>query len=205
MRLLFLFAAVSLPLLGQSDFRKHNFTAGLGVASPREDLDSYFRSRPALNFGYGYRFLRFAQVDAGMDMVFGAASVREFLDAGFLGPRRIRDRQFLVPVGGRVILPVGRVLVYGGGGGAYMRYSEMISQPNQWYRIDCPVCRARDGWASYALVGGSVALDYAQHFRIGASAKMYRGFTEGQSFGNVPAIRTNDSWLNVMGEFTFSF
>jgi hypothetical protein len=205
MRLLFLLTLACLPLVGQSDFRKHNITGGLGTASPRQDLDPYFRTRPALSIGYGYRFFRYAQVDAGLDMVFGAASVREFVDTGFLGPRRIRDRQFLVPLGGRVILPIGRVLVYGGGGGAFMRYSEMVNQPNQWYRIDCPICRARDGWASYALVGGSIALDDAQHFRIGGTAKMYRGFTEGQAFGAVPNIRTNDGWLNIMGEFTFSF
>ncbi len=183
----------------------HNFTFGLGAAMPKADLDPYFITRPGIEFGYGYRFARYFQADAGLDMVFGAGHVRDYLDTGF-GPLRIRDRQFFIPFGGRAILPVlnGRLLFSGGGGGAYMRYAELLSQPSDYYHIDCPVCTTRDGWGYYALADVSVFLDRNKHFRVGAVAKSYRGHTEGGTISGVP-VRTNDRWLNILGEVGFSF
>ncbi|MGB9605484.1 MAG: hypothetical protein ACPL88_06350, partial [Bryobacteraceae bacterium] len=136
----------------------------------------------------------------------GAAGVRDFYESP-VGLLRIRDYQFLLPVGGRAILPLARerVQVFGGGGVAWLRYSEMIRQPIAYVRIECPVCGSRSGWASYALSGMAVFLDQGRHFRTGVNVKMYRGHTEGDPFGAAPAIRTRDHWLQVYGEFGLSF
>ncbi|HVX65117.1 MAG TPA: hypothetical protein VHA11_00870, partial [Bryobacteraceae bacterium] len=186
-------------------FPHHNFTFGMGGASPKADLSSYYVNRPLISAGYGYRFQRYLQADAGFDMVFGAAHVRDYLDTT-LGPLRIRDRQFFVPFGGRAILPLfdGRVLISGGGGGAYMRYAELLHQPGDYYRVDCPVCLTRDGWGHYALGEVSGFLDRGQHFRVGFQAKSYRGHTDGDSLGGVPT-HTKDQWLFLMGTVGFSF
>lgn len=193
-------------LLGQSYYPRHNFTFGAGGASPRAALRTYFQTRPALSFAYGYRFLRNVQADVGLDTVFGAAGVRDFFESP-LGPLRIRDYQFLIPFGGRAILPLAaeRLLVFGGAGGAYLRYSELIRQPSDYLRIDCPVCGTRSGWGYYALAGTAVFLDRGRHFRTGLNAKMYRGHTEGDPLGAAPGLRTRDHWLQVYGEFGLSF
>ncbi len=194
------------PRLWHSNYYpRHNFTFGLGDARPGGDLRPYFVQKAGMEIGYGYRFHRYFQADVGLDMVFGAGHVRDYLETD-LGPLRIRDRQFLVPFGGRAILPLfdGRLLISGGGGGAYLRYSELLHQPSDYFRVDCPVCLSRDGWASYALADLSFFLDRNQHFRLGAVAKSYRGHTEGQSLAGVPQ-KTTDHWLNILGQVGFSF
>ncbi len=187
-------------------FPHHNFTFGAGGAVPKGDLGGYFITRPAISIGYGYRFSRYFQADVGLDMVFGAAHVEDYLATGF-GPLRIRDRQFFIPLGGRAILPLagGRLLIAGGGGGAYLRYAELLHQPGYYYKIDCPVCTTRDGWAYYALAEVSGFLDHNQHFRVGVQYKSYRGHTSGEPLGTVPAVQTKDNWQDILALFGFSF
>jgi hypothetical protein len=196
------------PLLGQTAYRKHSFTGGVGAGIPRGELRDLFSTSVGLNVGYGYRFHPWFQLDAGFETLFGAAGVSDFLPTSF-GNLRIRDYQHFVPFGGRVVVPLldERVHLFAGGGGAYVRYTERIRQPyaEYGYRIDCDVCAARDGWAGYGLVGTSVALDEGRHFRIGVSAKVYRGYTEGDPLGAVQQRRTTDRWINIAGEFTASF
>lgn len=193
-------------LAAQSHYTRHNFSLGFGAGQPRGDLRGYFSYSFGLDVGYGYRFHPNFQLDTGLETLFGAAGVRDYYESEF-GDLRIKDYQFLVPMGGRAILPLasGRLLISGGGGAAYMRYQERIRQPYEYYRIECPVCRSRSGWGSYGLVGVSVALDRYQHFRVGVTAKVYRGHTEGEAFGQVQSIRTRDHWINTFGHFGFSF
>jgi len=202
------FLLVSAPLWAQSPYRKHNFTVGGGAAIPGGELETYLKSSPALRVGYGYRFHKLFQVDAGLDVGFGAARIRDYYDSQF-GELRIRDYQYMLPIGGRVVVPLAdeRVHLYAGGGTAWLKYAERIRQPfaNSGFRIDCPVCRARSGWGVYGLGGGSVALDRYGMFRLGVTAKVYRATTAGDSFGTLPAISTRDRWVNLAGEFTISF
>lgn len=190
----------------QDWYPRHNFDFGVGVGVPRADLETAFDPKIGVGVNYGYRFHRYFQADIGFDTIFGAGNIREFVDTG-LGYRRLRDYQYMLPLGGRTIIPLfgGRLLLHAGGGGAYMRYQEQISQPSQYFRIDCPYCSARSGWGYYATAGFRVALDQAGHFWLGASPRVYRGHTNGQGLGNVPAMRTRDEWVNVMAEFGFSF
>ncbi len=199
-------AALPDPAEAQSFYPKHNFNFGAGAARPRGALGGPFTDAPGISIGYGYRFARYFQADIGLDVLFGAGDVRDYLNTA-LGQVRIRDREYLLPVGGRAILPFagGRVLLSGGGGGAYMRYSESVRQPSDYFRIDCPVCTARHGWGYYALVSTSFAIDHFQRFRVGITSKFYRGHTEGDPLGPVPGVRTKDHWINIFGEFGFSF
>ena len=159
-----------------------------------------------LGANYGFRFHRYFQADAGLDTVFQAARVRDFLPSAF-GSLRIRDFEFLVPLGGRVVMPLGseRVQFHAGGGGAYLRYTERLSQPFQGVQFGCAECGARSGWGYYGLVGGSAALDRDGHFRLGVESRVYRGRTEGDPLGDVRRVRTTDRWINILGTFTLSF
>jgi hypothetical protein len=203
-----MFALAAVGLHGQDYYTRHNFTFGVGAAQPRGELRSLFADSPVVNVGYGYRFYRYFQADIGLDTAFGAAGVRDFLSTAF-GDLRIRDYQFMLPMGGRVVVPFAgeRFQFHAGGGGAYLRYTERIRQPFQYsgYRIDCAVCSSRDGWGYYALLGANVALDRYRHFRLGVSSKVYRGHTDGDPLGAVPPLRTRDHWVNIVGEFGFSF
>lgn len=198
-------ATAQLRLHYSEAYPHHNITFGFGDARPGGDLGPYFVQKPLISIAYGYRFKRYFQADLGFDMVFGAAHVRDYLETDF-GPLRIRDRQFFVPLGGRAILPLfhERLLFSGGGGGAYMRYSELLHQPSDYFKIDCPVCLTRDGWGYYALAGADLFLDRSHMFRLGGVVKSYRGHTEGQNLAGVPR-RTTDRWLNILGEVGFSF
>ncbi len=196
----------SASLLGQNYFPHHNFTIGGGAGMPRGELRDYFSDKFAGSFSYGYRFHRYFQADIGLDMVFGAARVRDYVDTG-LGSLRIRDREYLVPVGGRAIAPLfgGRWLFSAGGGAAYMNYRESLRQPSDYYQVACPYCTSRDGWGYYALANTSVFLDRGQHWRFGVTGKVYRGNTQGDPLGTAPPFETRDHWVNVFAELGFSF
>ena len=205
MRALLLLAAAA-SLLAQSWRPKNNFSVGVGAGRPREDLARPFGDSPGMSLAYGRRFHRYLQADVGLDTVFGAAKVRDFLETPF-GDRRIRDYQFLIPFGARAILPLegGRFLISGGGGGVHMRYTELVSQPSNYFQIDCRVCSSRSGWGYYGLAAATVALDRYQRFRFGVTSKIYQGHTDGDPLGLAPGFRTRDRWVTVFGEFGFNF
>ncbi|MBN9658182.1 MAG: hypothetical protein J0H49_08380 [Acidobacteria bacterium] len=188
------------------DFQRNHITAGIGAAVPGADLKPYYKVAPAWTFDYGFRPVKYLQLDVGLDSAYNSADVNDYLDTGY-GPLRIRDFQFFVPMGARVVAPLakGRVEFYGGGGAAYARYTELLKQPSDYFQIGCPVCQARDGWGYYALLGGSVALDRGQHFRLGVLSRVYVVDTSGPPIGTTPAVKTNDRWTNTYATFTFSF
>jgi hypothetical protein len=199
-------AAVSAQSFHYYDYPRHNLTFGAGASSPRAELTGLFVDRPGISVAYGYRFQRFFQADMGLDTVFGAGQIRDFLDTP-LGPSRIRDYQFFLPLGGRGILPLarGRLLISGGGGGAYLRYTELLHQLSEYYRLDCPACNARSGWGYYALVSTEAFVDRGRHFRLGVTSKVFRAHTDGDRLGPVPGFRTRDHWLHIFGQVGFSF
>jgi len=202
--MLAMLAATLLP--AQARFPRHHFTVGGGGGIPDADLKPFLDTSPVVRVNYGYRFTRNFQADFGLDTVFHAANVRDFLQSQ-VGDLRIKDYQFLLPFGGRVVVPWKRLEVFGGGGPTYFRYQERVRQPfgGGNFQIDCPVCRSRSGWGYYATVGFSVALDRGQHFRLGASSRVYRGDTSGDAFGPLPALQTRDHWINSAAELTLSF
>jgi hypothetical protein len=197
-----------LPPLAAAEFGfpHHNFTFGAGVARPQGDLSGALDDAPAISMAYGYRFLRYLQADIGLDIAFGAAGVRDYLptDIGFF---RISDREYFLPFGGRAIAPLfgGRFLLSGGGGGAWLKYHERLRQPSQNFHIDCPNCTSRSGWGWYALTNASYFIDSGKHFRVGVTARMIRGQTDGGPLGLVPPFQTHDRWLYLGGEAGFSF
>ncbi|MEJ7607074.1 MAG: hypothetical protein WKF37_12620 [Bryobacteraceae bacterium] len=135
--------------LWAQELQRHHLTVNAGIGLPRADLRPLFAASPLIGGSYGFRPLRYLQADAGLEGVIGAARVRDYLPTA-LGNLRIRDTQFFVPVGGRVVLPLlnDRVEFYGGAGGVYMRYSESVNQPlaESGFRFACDVCSARSGF-----------------------------------------------------------
>lgn len=203
-----LFAVLLCSVLPAQDyFGKYNFTLGAGAAIPQDDLNQAFTTAPVVNFNFGYRPVRNFQADIGFDTVFGAADIRTFTRTD-IGTLEINDRQYFLPLGGRVVLPFGesgKHEFYAGGGGAYLRYSEVIRQPSDFFRIPCTVCSRRSGWGGYGLVGFRSALNRGRNLWVGVTTKVYRGRTDGEQLGGVPPTRTQDRWTFVQGEFSFAF
>ncbi len=199
-------ALAALPLLAQDYWPHHNITFGGGAGVPTGEIKNFMNTRPGITLGYGYRFHRYFQADLGLNMIFGAADVRDFVDTQ-LGTLLVKDREYMLPLGGRAIAPLagGRFLLSGGGGAMWLKYSERINQPSSYYRVDCPICTSRSGWGSYAMANASYFLDSNQHLRVGVTTQFIRGHTNGEAINNVPAIKTNDRWTNVFAEVGFSF
>jgi hypothetical protein len=131
-------------------------------------------------------------MDAGFDTTFGAAGVLDWVPTYF-GDLRIRDYQHFIPFGGRVVLPLAeeRVHIYGGLGGAYMRYTERIRQP-----FNTAIFKSRALSARREMVSDTTVLSEqtrrwtaGRHFRVGAGAKVYRGHTSGDPLGRRSAAR----------------
>lgn len=206
-------AAVLLMLSGsagllraQDEYARHNVTLGIGGAAPTGDIKSFMKASPMLNVSYGYRFHRYFQADLGLNMIFGAANIHDFVNTD-LGGTNLKDREYMLPFGGRVVAPLfrGRLLLGAGGGGVYLRYSESINQLDYSYQVACPVCTARSGWGGYGLANASYFLDSDRHFRVGVTTQFIRAHTNGDALGNLPGVGTSDRWVNVLGEVGFSF
>jgi hypothetical protein len=143
-----------------------------------------------------------------MDAIFHAAGVRDFQDT-IIGRIKIRDNEFLVPLGGRAILPLARkrLELFGGGGAAYLNYSETVEVPGGGSdsSFKCQTCRSRDGWGYYATAGANVALEGSQRFWLGVETRLIHGKTNGDTLGAVPPLETRDTWINTAAVFTIRF
>ncbi len=203
-------AMVATASWGQSwrnEFQKNHVFGGLGFAVPGGDVKNFYSTAFAWSIGYGYRPIKYLQLDVGYDGSYNSANVDAYVYNPGFGPLLIRDFETFIPLGGRVVAPFakGRVEFYAGGGGAYARVGEFLKQPAQYVRLECPYCEARDGWGYFAMLGASVALDRAQHFRLGAVTRVYRVDTSGPAVGSTPATHTSDQWVNTYFGMTFSF
>ena len=199
-----LFAA-SLVFGQSADFHRNNIVAGIGPAIPIGSTGSYLGTAPLVKIAYGYRFNRYFQADAGLQMAFGAANNQNAVVTD-VGQIQGGDHEFMIPLGGRVIvpLPFKRFEVSVGGGAMYLHYSE-TAPSNGYYSPSCYSCTSRGGWGGYGLGNVSYFLDENKNFRVGTTFQFVSASTNGQAVGNVPAIKTTDHWANLTFEFGLSF
>ena len=84
--------ASSLAFAQDNDFHRNDITVGVGAATPVGNSTNYLTTAPLVTIGYGYRFDRLFQADAGIQIAFGAANNQnaEVTDFGTLQRRRSR-------------------------------------------------------------------------------------------------------------------
>ena len=200
--------AVSSAGVAQSRlFDYHNtITVGGGAAIPAGNSTNGLSTAPMITVGYGYRFNRWFQADAGANFAFGAANNHDLETTDF-GVMRGHDVEFMLPFGGRVFIPTPyrRFAISAGAGAVYLRYSETVNQGDDEIQNNCYSCTARDGWAGYGLANVGYFLDSRRNLHLGTTVQYIVGRTNGQSVGEVPGLRTTDRWLNVVLEFGVSF
>ena len=198
--------ASSLAFAQDRDLHRNNITVGVGAATPVGNATNYLTTAPLVAIGYGYRFNRLFQADAGIQIAFGAANNQnaEVTDFGTL---QGGDHEFMIPLGGRVYIPqpFKRIEMSAGGGAMYLHYSETVSSNGSDFVPSCYSCTSRGGWGGYGLANVSYFLDSNRNFRVGTTIQYVAGSTNGLSVGNVPANKTTDHWMNVAVEFGLSF
>ena len=189
-----------------TDYHHNNFVFGVGPAVPVGNTTTYLNTAPLINFGYGYRFHRLFQADAGLQMAFGAANNQNAEVTNF-GTVQGGDHEFMIPLGGRFYIPqpFKRFELSAGGGTAYLHYSETVSSGDAGYSIGCYSCTSRGGWGGYGMANVSYYLDSNRNFHVGTTVQFIAASTNGQAVGNVPALKTTDHWTNIWFEFGFSF
>lgn len=191
-------------LFGQ-DFHHNNITVGIGPAVPVGNSTNYLSTAPLFDIGYGYRFNKWFQADAGLQIAFGAANNQnaEFTDQG---PVQGGDHEYMIPLGGRIFIPLPweRFELSAGGGAMYLHYSE-TAPSNPYYSTYCYTCTSRGGWGGYGLANISYFLDDNHTFRVGTTVQFIAGSTNGEAVGNVPPLSTTDRWLNILFQFGVSF
>jgi hypothetical protein len=196
----------TLAFAQDTDYHHNNFIVGVGPAIPIGSTTNYLSTAPFVNFGYGYRFNRWFQADAGFQIAFGAANNHnaEITDIGAV---QGGDHEFMIPLGGRVYIPqpFHRISLSAGGGAAYLHYSETVSSGDTGYSLGCYSCRSRGGWGGYGLANISYYLDANHNFHVGTTLEFIAASTNGQAVGNVPAISTSDRWTTISFEFGLSF
>jgi hypothetical protein len=187
------------------DYHRHNIIVGGGAAVPVGKTTNYLGTAPLFNVGYGYRLNRWFQADAGFIAAFGAANNQNAEVTDF-GPVQGGDHEYMLPLGGRVYIPLPfrRLDLSAGGGAAYLHYSESVPSGGD-FSIGCYSCTSRGGWGGYGLANIRYYLDGNHNFHVGTTVWYIVASTDGQSVGNVPALKTTDHWTNVALEFGLSF
>lgn len=187
------------------DFHRHNISVGGGPAIPVGNATNFLGTAPFFQIGYGYRFTSWFQADAGLQIAFGAAHNQNAEITDF-GTVQGGDHEFMIPLGGRVIIPspFKSIEISAGGGAAYLHYTETVPS-SPYYSVGCYSCTSRGGWGGYALGSARYFLDDSRNFSVGTTLQYIAASTNGEAVGNVPPIRTTDHWINVAIQFGLSF
>jgi hypothetical protein len=188
------------------DFHRNNIVVGLGPAIPVGKDTQYLNAAPLVSVGYGYRFNRYLRADAGLQLAFGAASNQNAVQTD-AGPVQGGDHEYIIPLGGRFIIPLPfkRFELSAGGGAVYLHYSETVPSNGSYYTVNCYTCTSRGGWGGYGLTNVSYFLDENRIFHVGATAQFISASVNGQAVGNSPSAKTTDHWTNIVFEFGLSF
>jgi hypothetical protein len=190
----------------QDETVKHqNIYVGGGAAIPTGNTTNYLGTAPLFAIGYGYRFNRWFQADAGFQAVFGAANNQNLVQTAY-GPVQGGDHEFMLPLGGRIYIPtpIKRISLSVGGGTAYLHYSE-TAPSNAYTGSSCYNCASRGGWGGYGLADARYFLDSGHVFSVGTTLQYIAAATNGQAVGNIPALKTTDHWINVIFGIGLSF
>jgi hypothetical protein len=199
---------VFVPAAGFSqteEVQHHHFAFGVGAAVPNGSTTDYLGTAPMISVRYGYRLNRFFQADAGLQLAFGAAKSQNQVITD-IGTVQSGDREYMVPLGGRFIIPqpLKRMEFSLGGGGVWLHYKE-TGPSGGGYQINCYTCTSRGGWGGYGLGNAEYFLDSNHTFHIGANFQYIAAHTNGDAVGNLPAVKTTDHWANVFVEFGLNF
>jgi len=159
---------------------------------------SLFQQTGLFGTHFGYRPIRYAQIDAGLELGVSAVGRRTISLVSF-ETGEYDDFIFFLPLGGRAVIPLAseRLLLSIGGGGVYVNNIEIS---------DSGVTDAeRSGWGAYGL--GQVLFVFGESRRIGVGftsrwtrVHLSRGFLPGYG-----SARIADQWLFLGATLSIRF
>lgn len=179
------------------DWHKNTVSAGIGAAIPTGNATNYLGTAPLVSVNYGRRFTKYLQADAGLEFAWGAAN-NVNIEQTDVGQIQGGDHEYMIPLGGRVIIPTPfhRMEVSAGGGGIYLHYSETVPS-NAYYSFNCYTCTARGGWGGYALGNVRYYLDSNRIFHVGTTVRYISASVTGDPVGSAAAFKSTDHWVTV--------
>ena len=147
---------------------------------------SYQQTAPIVGASYGYRPLKFLEIETGF---FAGFQPGETL-CNAHGCYDPNDRYFWIPLGVRFVTPplANRVELSVGGGGLLQRYS--VTNTDNPFSI-----ASQNGFGGYVTAGAAVALDHRRRFWVGATPRVLLANPEVRRF----------RWFTVTGDFSFRF
>jgi len=144
------------------------------------------QSAPVVGVSYGYRALKFLELDAGLHV---ALQPGQELCSRF-GCYDPNDRYFWIMVGARLVAPLvaGRVELSLGGGGLVQQYS--VSNRDSPFGVS-----SQGAFGGYFTAGAAAPLDRRHHFWIGVTPRVLLANPE---FGR-------DRWFTITGDVSYRF
>jgi hypothetical protein len=186
-------------------YRKFIIDFNVGGLNPGGDLQGKFSTAPGAGFNLGTGVHRHFQLDAGFDAGTGAAGVSRTINTTG-GPRSVGDTEYFVPLGARFVLPLfrERLLLSGGGGGAYISYTETPKAGANEVVI-CTSCVSRSGGGAFEVAQIKVMLDKQRRFGVGSTTRWYQASSKGGALGTNLQGNSKDRWTTVAGTLGFHF
>jgi hypothetical protein len=180
----------------QGPMRKWKLVDVGGVRKP------LFLEPGSLSFLFGYRPVRFFQLDAGIDLSLGSPTSMHRTIQTTRGEREVVNNLLAVPFGGRLVLPLFKehFLISAGGGAAFLRNNESgvpkpTGDPYTYEVVECTSCQSRSGWGPYGLVQVLYVPGKSRRFGIGCTGRWTQAQLTGGFLPNYSRSQTKDNWL----------
>jgi len=190
----------------QGPMRKWKLVEAGGVRKP------LFLEPGSLSLSFGYRPVRYFQLDAGFDFTAGSATSMRRTIQTTGGERKVVDNLLAAPFGGRLVLPLfkERFLISAGGGAAFLRNSEAgvpepTGDPYTYEVVKCTSCQSRSGWGPYGLVQVLYVAGKNRRFGMGCTGRWTQAQLTGGFLPNYSRSQTKDNWLFLGGTMSFRF
>lgn len=205
-------------------YRPFSFDIGGGILKPQGPMRQWklvdaggvrkplFLEPGSLSFSFGYRPVRFFQLDAGIDLSMGGATSMHRTIQTTRGEREVVNNLLAAPFGGRLVLPLFKehFLISAGGGVAFLRNNESgvpkpTGDPYTYEVVECTSCQSRSGWGPYGLVQVLYVAGKGRHFGVGCTGRWTQAQLTGGFLPNYSRSQTKDNWLFLGGTMSFRF
>ena len=184
-------------------FQRNHITVGSCPAILVGNRTSYFSTAP-LTLGFEYHVMRLFQLDAGFQIVVGAANNQNVETTDF-GHVQASDHEYIIPRDRYIISSRFKTMKYSAGGGAVsLRYAEPAPSSEYYYSGTYTYTSSED-WAGYGL--GTASYFFGEHhiLHVGTTFEFVSASTNDPAVGNGPTLNTTDHFSNLYIEFGFRF
>ncbi len=190
-----------------SGYRKFSIDENLGAVFPQGAMRGWtwrnpdgnrqklFKSTFLEGTHFGCRPIRYAQIDAGLDVGLGVAGKRKASVSRY-EQKELSDLIFMAPVGVRGVAPLfdERLLISGGGGGNWVSNLQYRGDFDEAGKL-CDPCSSRHGWGRYGVAQVLYVFGESRRIGLGATARWTQAKLSPGWLPSYGARGIGDSWL----------